>query len=120
VFRNDQIFLLVPLAKSSAAEEHQYQDKFLSANLFQWQSENRQHRGGKVEQKVARHVNLRIPVHLFVRRTSKTEGRADPFLCCGTCEVVDRDGDRPITVRWRLSSPIPARWRELLTVPIER
>lgn len=120
VLRNDQIFLLVTLDKSSAAAEHQYQDKFLSAELFQWQSQNRQHRGGNVERKIARHVELGISVHLFVRRTSKTEGRAMPFIYCGKCEFVEWEGDRPITVRWRLTWPVPERWWETLGVPQER
>jgi superfamily II DNA or RNA helicase/diadenosine tetraphosphate (Ap4A) HIT family hydrolase/HKD family nuclease len=117
VFKNEQIFLLVTLDKSAAAAEHQYQDRFLSDDRFQWQSQNRQHRGGAVEQKMARHVELGIPVHLFVRRTAKVDGRATPFLYCGTCEFVDWEGDRPITVRWRLAAPIPERWREPLAVP---
>lgn len=119
VLKNDLVFLLVTIDKSSAAAEHQYQDKFLSADLFQWQSQNRQQRGGNVEKKIARHVELGIPVHLFVRKTAKTDGRATPFLYCGTCEFVDWEGDRPITVRWRLTHPIPERWRESLGVPHE-
>jgi Domain of unknown function (DUF3427) len=118
IFKNEQMFLLVTLDKSSAAAEHQYQDKFLAADLFQWQSQNRQHRDGAIEQKMARHMELGIPVHLFIRRTAKSDGRATPFLYWGTCEFVDWEGDRPITVRWRLARPIPNRWRESLSVPL--
>jgi superfamily II DNA or RNA helicase/diadenosine tetraphosphate (Ap4A) HIT family hydrolase len=120
VLKNDQIFLLVTLDKSSAAAEHQYQDKFLSAELFQWQSQNRQQRGGNIEQKIARHAELGILVHLFVRKAAKTDGRAMPFIYCGTCEFVEWEGDRPITVRWRLTRPVPERWWETLGVPQER
>jgi hypothetical protein len=119
VFKSGQVFLLVTLDKSTAAAEHQYQDKFLSAELFQWQSQNRQQRGGNVEQKMARHAELGIPVHLFVRKTAKTDGRATPFLYCGKCEFVDWEGDRPITVRWRLERSIPERWWASLGVPRE-
>jgi Domain of unknown function (DUF3427) len=118
ILKNGQIFLLVTLDKTSAAAEHQYQDKFLAADLFQWQSQNKQRRDGAVEQKMARHVELGIPVNLFVRKTAKNEGRATPFLYCGTCEFVDWQGDRPITVRWRLALPVPDRWRESLGVPL--
>jgi hypothetical protein len=120
VFRNEQIFLLVTIDKSAAAAQHRYQDRFLSADLFQWQSQNRQHRGGAVEQKLARHVDLGIPVHLFARRTAKTDGRATPFLYCGTCEFIEWQGDRPITVRWRLRNPLPERWRGALSAPERR
>jgi len=120
VFKNDQIFLLVTLDKSAAAAEHQYQDKFLSPNLFQWQSQNKQHRAGKTEQKIEQHGKLGVLVHLFARRTSKTNGRTSPFLYCGTCEFVDWEGDRPITVRWRLNQPVPERWWGLLGMPVNR
>jgi superfamily II DNA or RNA helicase len=117
VFKNNEVFLLVTLDKSSAPAQHQYLDRFLAPDLFQWQSQNRQHRGGNIEQKLARHVELGIPVHLFVRKTAKTDGRTTPFVYCGTCEFVDWDGDRPITVRWRLMQPLLARWRDVFGVP---
>lgn len=117
IFKDGRIFLLVTLDKSRAAARHQYQDRFLSPDLFQWQSQNRQHRAGTTEQKMARHVELAIPVHLFVRKAPKIDGRAAPFLYCGTCEFVDWEGDRPITVRWRLASPLPQRWWEVLRAP---
>jgi hypothetical protein len=120
VFKNNQVFLLVTLDKSSAPAQHQYQDRFLAPDLFQWQSQNRQHRDGNVEQKLTRHVELGIPVHLFVRKAAKTDGRATPFVYCATCEFVDWDGDRPITVRWRLTQPLLPRWREVFGVPAVR
>ena len=111
--------LLVTLDKPSVPAEHKYEDRFLSEDLFQWQSQNRQHREGKVEQKLAQHVQLGIPVHLFVRKTAKTEGRAAPFLYCGTCEFVDWEGDRPITITFRLQNRVPERWRTFLGLPSE-
>jgi hypothetical protein len=117
VFKNSQVFLLVTLDKSSAPAQHQYKDRFLSPDLFQWQSQNRQHRTGNVEQKLPRHVELGIPIHLFVRKAAKTDGRTTPFVYCGTCEFVDWEGDRPITVRWRLMQALPPRWREVFGMP---
>jgi superfamily II DNA or RNA helicase len=117
VFKGDQIFLLVTLDKSTAPASHQYQDKFLSPELFQWQSQNRQHRGGRTEERMARHRDLGISVHLFVRKTSKANGRTTPFTYCGRCDFVDWQGDRPITVRWRLAQPVPSRWHATFDVP---
>ena len=111
------MILLVTLDKSTQAKEHRYEDRFEAPDRFQWQSQNKQHRGGATEQKLARHVELGIPVHLFVRKTSKVDGRAAPFLYCGECEFLGWDGDRPITVRWKLKSPVPERWRGVLDVP---
>ncbi|OGL19732.1 MAG: hypothetical protein A3K12_05815 [Candidatus Rokubacteria bacterium RIFCSPLOWO2_12_FULL_71_19] len=117
IFKNNRVILLVTLDKSTQAKEHRYEDRFETLDRFQWQSQNKQHRAGATEQKVARHVELGIPVHLFVRKMPKIDGRAAPFLYCGECEFVGWDGDRPITVHWKLKSPVPDRWRSVLGVP---
>ena len=117
IFKDNRVILLVTLDKSGKAEQHRYEDRFEAPDRFQWQSQNKQHRGGATEQKLARHIALGIPVHLFVRKAPKVDGRAAPFLYCGECEFLDWAGDRPITVRWKLRSPVPERWRGMLGVP---
>jgi superfamily II DNA or RNA helicase/diadenosine tetraphosphate (Ap4A) HIT family hydrolase/HKD family nuclease len=117
IFKDDRVVLLVTLDKSTKAQQHRYEDHFEAPDRFQWQSQNKQHRAGATEQKLARHADLAIPVHLFVRKAPKVEGRAAPFLYCGECEFLRWDGDRPITVHWKLKSPVPERWRRVLDVP---
>jgi hypothetical protein len=117
IFKNNTVVLLVTLDKSTKAQEHRYEDRFERPDRFQWQSQNKQHRKGATEQKLARHGTLGIPVHLFVRKTSKVDGRAAAFLYCGECEFLGWEGDRPITVTWKLKSPVPERWRGVLGVP---
>ncbi len=117
IFKNDRVILLVTLDKSDKAKAHRYEDRFEAPDRFQWQSQNKQHRGGATEQKLARHVERGIPVHLFVRKASKVDGRAAPFFYCGECEFLRWSGDRPITVHWKLKSPVPERWRSVLGVP---
>lgn len=117
IFKQNRVVLLVTLDKSTQAKEHRYEDRFEDPSRFQWQSQNRQHRGGATEQKLSRHIALGISVHLFVRKTSKVNGRTAPFLYCGECEFVAWDGDRPITVHWKLRNPVPERWQSVLDVP---
>lgn len=117
IFKDNRVFLLVTLDKSTKAEQHRYQDHFQSPDRFQWQSQNRQHRTGVIEQKLSRHAELAIPVHLFVRKTPKLNGRAAPFLYCGECEFLKWEGDRPITVQWKLKNPAPEHWWSALNVP---
>ena len=117
IFKNNTVVLLVTLDKSGQAKEHRYEDRFDGPDRFQWQSQNKQHRAGATEQKLARHVDLGIPVHLFVRKTPKIQGRTAPFLYCGECEFNRWEGDRPITVHWKLKSQVPERWQAVLDVP---
>lgn len=117
IFKDNRVLLLVTLDKADKAEQHRYEDHFEDPGRFQWQSQNKQHRAGKTEQKLPRHKELGIPVHLFVRKAPKVDGRAAPFLYCGECEFLSWEGDRPITVHWRLKDPVPERWRAVLSVP---
>jgi len=117
IFKNNRVVLLVTLDKATQPKEHRYEDRFEAPDRFQWQSQNKQQRAGATEQKLAGHVELGIPVHLFVRKASKVDGRAAPFLYCGECEFLGWDGDRPITIRWKLRNPVPERWRGVLDVP---
>jgi hypothetical protein len=94
------LFLLVTLEKGDLAETFQYQDRFLSLDLLQWQSQNRTKQDSPVGRALSRHKEEGYQVHLFVRRTKKIKGSAAPFVCCGDVEFLSWQGDAPITVRW--------------------
>lgn len=104
IWTGDHMFLLVTLEKAGMRDEHQYSDRFLDAQHFQWQSQNRTTQGGKVGQALRGHRELGIMVHLFVRRFAKTQqSRAAPFVYCGDLEFEAWEGEKPITIRWRLT-----------------
>lgn len=102
------LFLLVTLDKGNHEQRFQYQDKFVSADKFQWQSQNRTTRASKHGQLIKDHQRLGIAVHLFVRPQAKTGASASPFTYCGNLDFESWEGDKPITVQWRLKSPVPA------------
>jgi hypothetical protein len=110
------IFLLVTLDKANMAKEHRYEDRFLSADLFEWKSQNRHTRHGKPGQEMQNHERLGIPVHLFVRKVGKIQQRAAPFVYCGDVDFVDWEGDKPITIRWRLQRQLSPELLEMFGV----
>ena len=111
------LFLLVTLEKGDLAESFEYEDRFLSPEAFQWQSQNRTKRDSPVGRALSRHQEQGYKVHLFVRRAKKIRGAAAPFVYCGEVAFADWEGDAPITVRWRLPEPVPTAPREALRVP---
>ena len=120
VRRSGHIFLLVTLDKEAHASTFQYHDKFLGPDLFQWQSQNRTRRDSTDGREIREHRTRNVPVHLFVRAQKRRSGQggAAPFVYCGDVAFVDWEGDAPITVRWRLPEPVPARlWQELSVHP---
>jgi hypothetical protein len=94
--------LLVTLEKAGQPEQHRYEDRFLSPDTFQWQSQNRTPQKGKVGQAIRDHREQDIQVHLFVRRAGKVDQRAAPFTYCGELDFLSWEGERPITVIWKL------------------
>ena len=110
----DKMFLLVTLDKRGKPKEHQYTDRFLGPDLFEWQSQNQHSRDSRVGRAIRSHREKGISVYLFVRPKRLRNGRAAPFTYCGPVGFEDWDGDRPITVRWRLQEPVPDALRERL------
>ena len=75
------IFLLVFLQKAGRQDEYQYDDFFLTHDVFQCISQNRTAQESKVGQVLKHHVEQGFKVHLFVRATRKTQrGKAAPFV----------------------------------------
>jgi len=105
-------FLLVSLDKETLHSSFQYQDRFISDDVFQWQSQNRTTRASQVGQRLKNHAALNIPVHLFIRKARKLpRGTAAPFTYCGEVHFADWHGDSPITVEWGLTVPLPEHVR---------
>jgi hypothetical protein len=89
VFQQQRMFLLVTLEKESLEEQFRYRDRFVSPDIFQWQSQNRTAQRSAVGQAIKHHRERGTNVHLFVRQHPKLAGRAAPFVYCGQLEFLD-------------------------------
>jgi hypothetical protein len=107
VRREKEFFFFVTLEKEDLPTEHRYKDRFLSRDVFEWQSQNRTRRDSGTGKSFRDHVDLGISIQLFVRKHSKVDGKGAPFFYCGPVQFIDWEGDQPITVRWKLSEPVP-------------
>ena len=118
VRREKMLFLLVTLEKEGVEEKFQYKDHFMGPDLFQWQSQNRTRQDSQDGQALSRHAELSYRAHLFVRATKKLKGKPVPFRYCGEVSFVEWENEAPITIRWRLTHPVPENlWAEL-KVPV--
>jgi hypothetical protein len=111
-------FLFVTLDKKDHVEAFQYKDHFLSPTEFQWQSQNRTTQESKDGASIQAPKEEGTSVQLFVRAKAKTrDGKGAPFLYCGALEFVSWSGEKPITVVWKLQTPVPEALRAELEVP---
>lgn len=112
------VMLLVTLEKADMAANFQYGDHFVSREVFQWQSQNRTKRSSKHGRLIQDHAVLGVAVHLFIRaKKRRSAGGSAPFMYCGPVRFLEWEGEAPISVRWRLSSPLPARLAGEFAVP---
>lgn len=111
------LLLFVTLEKAEKPPEHRYDDRFLSPTSFQWQSQNQTTQGGKRGRQLRSPAEMGVEISLFVRKTSKVAGATASFVYCGQPEFVSWDGEKPITIQWRLPEPVPGFLREKLGVP---
>lgn len=112
-----QIFLLVTLEKNDLPDNHNYEDKFLAPDRFEWISQNQTAQASKRGQMLQHHTERNITVHLFVRRSKKIRQKSAPFYHCGAVTFQEWRGEKPITIDWSMETPVPERFHQLFLVP---
>uniref|UniRef100_UPI0025CCC168 DUF3427 domain-containing protein n=1 Tax=uncultured Phenylobacterium sp. TaxID=349273 RepID=UPI0025CCC168 len=116
VVKGKHVFLLVTLKKDDFIQDHQYDDRFLSPTRLRWHSQNKTTPASR-DGRIISGAEPGYEIHLFVRATKKRGPVAAPFFYCGEVEFVSWEGSQPITVEWRLTSPVPEHLRKVLDVP---
>ena len=109
--------LFVTLDKSGQPEKHKYQDSFVSPTEVRWQSQNKTSQASESGQRLAQHRELGVTIHLFVRARPKDGAKTAGFVYCGPVEFQRWEGEKPITVWWRLAAVVPEPLRASLRVP---
>jgi superfamily II DNA or RNA helicase/HKD family nuclease len=116
VSQGNDLILLTTLKKGSLASGNHYDDRFLSPTRLQWQSQSQT----RQDSRHGRILSDKVPehrVHLFVRSEKLRGSKAAPFLYVGVPRFAGWHGDKPITIEWELSEPVPERFRRMLQVP---
>lgn len=97
--------LFVTLDKSEGYHDRiAYRDYAISTERFHWQTQN-----SAGPDTTAGRRYLGSPVNgwrfqLFVRAR-----KAEPYWACGPVVLANADGNRPMSITWKLQSPLPAR-----------
>lgn len=97
--------LFVTLDKREGYHERiAYRDHAISTALFHWQTQHSAGPDTPAGQRYLDRSNQRWSFQLFVR-----ERRGEPYHACGPVELDHAEGDRPMSITWRLGVPLPAR-----------
>lgn len=96
--------LFVTLDKSEGFDERvQFKDYAISPELFHWQTQNRAGSNNKSGQRYTQSHSNGWTFQLFIR-----EDRDAAYLAAGPVKLVSHEGDRPISITWRLERPLTA------------
>jgi hypothetical protein len=108
--RCDLFFVTLDKDEKSFTPTTLYDDYPITPTLFHWQSQSRTRESSDVGRRYQRPpVGWRLL--LFVRRARKDErGVTQPFLFLGPVAYVSHQGERPMSITWRLDHPLPGDW----------
>ena len=96
--------LFVTLDKSEGFQERvQYKDYAISPELFHWQTQNRVGPNNNSGRRYTESETNGWKFQLFVR-----EDRDASYCALGPVPLVSHEGDRPISITWRLEQPLTA------------
>lgn len=108
--RCDVLFVTLEKNERDFTPTTLYADYPISPTMFHWQSQ------GPTREDSDTGRRYRVPppgwrILLFARRTKRDErGVTCPFLCLGPVSYVSHEGERPMSIIWRLAHPMPGGW----------
>lgn len=88
-----------------------YHDYAISAERFHWQTQNSAGPDTKVGRRYLESPDNGWQFQLFVRQTRK-----DPYRACGPVSLLQAEGNRPMSIHWKLDVPLPARLFQAFSV----
>ncbi len=108
--RTDALFVTLNKSSREFSPTTMYEDYAISDRLFHWQSQSSVASGSPRAIRYIEHKKHENTILLFVRENRKRNGLAEPFVYLGPIEHVDHKGSKPVSITWRIQTPMPARF----------
>lgn len=106
----DLFFVTLEKSEKDFTPTTLYHDYAISPTRFHWQSQGATRQTSETGLRY-QHPPAGWRLLLFVRRTKRDErGVTQPFLFLGPVEYVSHEGERPMSITWRLDTPVPGDW----------
>lgn len=97
--------LFVTLDKSEGFHDRiAYRDYAISVERFHWQSQNSAGPDTRTGRRYLESPNNGWSFQLFVRRS-----KGDPYQACGPVTIERAEGEKPMSIEWKLQVPLPIR-----------
>ncbi|MBV4436320.1 DEAD/DEAH box helicase [Clostridium tyrobutyricum] len=108
ITNGQEYFIFVDLHKENRIKESiNYKDKFISERLFQWQSPNSTSQSSERGKNIIYNEERKINLHIFIRKYKQIDGMVQPYIYIGKGNVIECQGEKPITVKIKLENEVP-------------
>ena len=101
----DAFFVTLVKSEKAYSPTTMYRDYPISRSLFHWESQSTTRPASPTGQ---RYIHGNSTVLLFVRTHSAGEHGVNPYTFLGPAAISDYQGDRPISIVWKLQHEMPA------------
>lgn len=98
----DDTVLFVTLDKEAGRSGEEYVDRFESGDTFRWTSQSKTAPESKKGREIVEALDHGRRLHLFVRRQRQQVA----FAYCGLVAPLRQEGSQPMTVTFRLLTPL--------------
>jgi hypothetical protein len=116
-YRCDVFFITLDKSEKDYSPTTMYDDYPISPTLFHWQSQSGTREDSPTGRRYREHAQRGSHILLFVRRRKQDERRVtSPYTFLGPGTDVTHQGERPMSITWRLHHPIPAELFEEMKV----
>ncbi|WP_407647091.1 DEAD/DEAH box helicase [Clostridium aromativorans] len=108
ISNGSEYFIFVDLHKEEGIKESiNYKDKFINEGLFQWQSPNSTSQNSERGQNIIHNKGRSVNLHIFIRKYRQIDGLTQPYIYIGKGNVIEYQGEKPITVKIKLENQVP-------------
>lgn len=104
----DLFFVTLNKSEKDYSPTTMYQDYSINDTLFHWESQSTTAAESPTAQRYFNHRKLGQHILLFVREYKEDTLGKMPYLFLGEADYVSHEGSRPVSIVWRLRTPIPA------------
>ncbi|WP_054026568.1 DUF3427 domain-containing protein [Bacillus sp. FJAT-28004] len=105
--KTDIFFITLNKSDKDFSPSTLYEDYAINERLFHWQTQSRTSEESNTAQRYIHHKKLGNRIVLFVREYKEENNYTAPFIFLGEAEYVRHEGNKPMSIVWRLKEEMP-------------
>lgn len=105
--KTDIFFITLNKSDKDFSPSTLYEDYAINERLFHWQTQSRISEETNTAKRYIHHRQMGNRIALFVREYKEENNYTSPFVFLGEAEYVRHEGNKPMSIVWRLKEEMP-------------